>query len=139
MLANAFIGRESAPDESALAKELGPVKAVWDRLLAELKREHGLDAGEWNSSSRKSGWAFRLKRGERNVVYLAPGRGAFLASFALGDRAVAAARESELPREVMEVIESARRYAEGTAVRLEVRTAKDVAAVVKLAGIKLAH
>jgi hypothetical protein len=37
------------------------------------------------------------------------------------------------------MINEAKRYAEGTAVRLEIKKAKDIESVVKLAGIKLAH
>jgi hypothetical protein len=36
-------------------------------------------------------------------------------------RAVAAARESGLPERVMKIVAAARRYAEGTAVRIQVR------------------
>lgn len=39
----------------------------------------------------------------------------------------------------MKIVADARRYAEGTAVRLEVKQAKDVGAVEALAMIKLAH
>ena len=38
---------------------------------------------------------------------------------------------------VMDVIENARRYAEGTAVRLDVRSARDLPAIKKLVALKL--
>ena len=139
MIANAFVGRPAPPADEDLAAELGPAKAVWDQLLAELAQDCGLTAGEWNSYSRKAGWSFRLKQADRNIVYLSPGHGCFMVSFALGDAAVRAARESKLPKAVMQIIDGARRYAEGTAVRLDVRTPKDIAAAKKLAAIKLAH
>ena len=47
--ANAFIGRAAAPEERDLSAELGPAKALWDRLLAELASECGLTGREWNS------------------------------------------------------------------------------------------
>src|SRR5437899_1511873 len=105
---NAFIGRASAPSDTELTAELGAAKTLWDgvRAASELP-------GEWRSSSKKAGWSLRLKKGERNIVYLIPGRGAFEASLALGDRAVTAARERGLAR----MVEGAKRYAEGTAVR----------------------
>jgi hypothetical protein len=81
----------------------------------------------------------RLKRGERNIVYLSPGRGCFMASFALGDKAVRAARDSKLPKMVLQIIDQAKRYAEGTAVRLDISGVKDIVAVKKLVGIKLAN
>jgi hypothetical protein len=60
-------------------------------------------------------------------------------SFALGDKAVAAARQSGLPQSVIEMINEAKRYAEGTAVRIEIKQAKDIEIVKQLAAIKLAH
>ena len=135
MVANAFIGRPERPAEDDLAEALGAAKAIWDRLLAELAQEYPTQ--EWNSYSRKAGWALRLKRGERNIVYLSPGRGCFMASFALGDKAIRAAKESDLPKLVMKTIDEAKRYAEGTAVRLDVHHTKDLGPVKKLVMIKL--
>ncbi len=137
MVVNAFIGKTGEPTEDELAAELGPAKAVWDRLLAELADEQKLVTREWNSYSRKAGWSLRLKREKRNIVYLSPGRGCFMAAFALGDKAVQAARESKLPKPVIDIINEAKRYAEGTAVRLDIRGLEDIAAVKKLAAIKL--
>ena len=73
---------------------------------------------------------------KRNIVYLGPGTGCFLASFALGDKAVAAARKT-LPAGVLKIMDGAKRYAEGTAVRIEVRAAKDAQVVKMLAKIKI--
>jgi hypothetical protein len=62
-----------------------------------------------------------------------------LASFALGDKAVKAAHESDLPASILKIIDSARKYAEGRGVRIEVRSAEDVCNVEKLAVIKMAN
>jgi hypothetical protein len=61
-----------------------------------------------------------------------------MASFALGDKAVQAALNSRLPPPAVKIIKEAKRYAEGTAVRVEVLKAKDVEVVKTLAAIKLA-
>jgi hypothetical protein len=137
MTPNAFTGKTEQPSDGELTAALGPAKAVWDQLIAGLADECGIVDQEWNSYSRKAGWALRLKRGQRNIVYLSPCDGCFLASFALGDKAVQAARQAGLPRPVVKIINEARRYAEGTGVRLEVKTPKDIGPVKKLAAIKL--
>ena len=137
ILANAFIGQPKPPTEKELAAELGAAKPLWDRLLSELASEHRLVVREWSSRSAKAGWSLRMQRRERNIVYLSPSRGCFLASFALGEKAIEAARASGLPKRVLKIIAEAKKYAEGTAVRIEVRTAEDVDAVTELAGIKL--
>ena len=65
--------------------------------------------------------------------------GYFLASFALGEKAVKAVHESDLPVSVLDAVDGARKYAEGRGVRLEVRSAQDVRKVEKLAIIKMAN
>ena len=137
-LTNAFIGKPKKPTESELAMELGTSKALWDELVADLAKEHKL-AREWNCYSKKAGWSLRLKRGERNIVYLSPLRGGFRASFALGDKAVQAARQCGLPQRAIKIINDAKRYAEGTAVRIDVNGPEDIPIVWKLAVIKLDH
>jgi hypothetical protein len=137
MLPNAFIDKPGEPTDLDVAEVLGPAKAHWDRLLADLAQECDLVVQEWNSSSRKAGWALRLKRQKRNILYLSPCRGSFRVSFALGDKAIQAARQSGLPQPVIRIIDEAKRYPEGTAVRIDVKGAKDISAVKKLTRIKL--
>ena len=60
-------------------------------------------------------------------------------AFVLGDRAVEAARQSNLPLSLVEAIEAAPHYAEGTGVVLFVRQKGDLAAVQRLVPIKLAN
>ncbi|MBZ5617925.1 MAG: DUF3788 domain-containing protein [Acidobacteriia bacterium] len=137
MLQNAFIDKVEQPTDADVAEALGPAKALWDQLLADLAHECDLTTQEWNSYSRKAGWSLRLKRQTRNILYLSPCRGSFRVSFALGDRAVEAARHCGLPRPVIRTIDEAKRYAEGTAVRIDVKGHKDIAAVKKLTTVKL--
>lgn len=139
-MVNAFIGKLEAPTDGDLAAELGrTATALWDQLLASLAEQHGITIREWNSYSSKAGWALRLKKGKRAILYLSPGHRAFVAAFALGGKAVEAARRSGLPQRAIQIIDSATRYAEGTAVRIEVNGPADLALVRQLAAIKLAN
>lgn len=138
MLPNAFIGKPEQPTDDELTAELGrPARALWDRLLAGLAGQHEVDIQEWKSYSRKAGWALCLRRGKRAIVYLSPSRGGFMASFALGGKAIEAARKSGLPVRVITIIDEARHYAEGTAVRIDVKAAGDVRVIEKLAAAKI--
>ena len=60
-------------------------------------------------------------------------------SFILGDKAVEAARTSDLPKTLLKVISGAKRYAEGTGVRLMIRKPEDLASVRELIEMKLAN
>ncbi len=134
---NAFIGKSRQPTDKDLAAALGPAKSLWDRLLTELADELQLPMRDWNSYSPKAGWSLRVKRGDRIILYLAPFQGSFRASFALGDKAVRAALASGLPQPVIKLIEGAKKYAEGTAVRIDVAGAADIEVVKRLAKAKV--
>jgi hypothetical protein len=135
MSPNAFIGRTLPPTDDELSAQLGAARVLWDELLAEL----ALPIQEWHSYSPKAGWSLKLKLGKRTIVYLAPCHGSFRVAFVHGAKAVEAARQAKLPKAVMKIIDEAPRYAEGTGVRLEISNRKDLAAVGKLAGVKLAN
>ena len=137
MLPNAFIGKTKKPTEKELTVALGPAKALWDQLVADLAHENGVDVQEWSSYSPKAGWALRLKRKKRTIVWLSPCQGSFRVMFILGDRAVKAARQSKLPQRVIKIIDEAPRYPEGTGIRMNMKGPKDIAIVKKLAAIKL--
>jgi hypothetical protein len=133
---NVFAGQATSPTERELASVLGRGHSLWLNLAADLKRDLKLDGEEWNSYSVKAGWSLRLQSKKRNIVYFSPRTGWFLASFILGEKAVAAARKSKLPVRILKMIDEAKRYPEGTAVRIEVHAAADADIVKTLAKIK---
>jgi len=135
-VANAFAGKETAPTAEEVAAALGVAAALWDELVDWLAGEKVAEP-EWKSSGKKYGWSVRLKHKKRNIIYLGPCAGCFRAAFVLGDKAVAAARQSDLSKGTLKLLEEAPRYPEGTGVRLMVKGAKDLAAIKKLALIKL--
>lgn len=140
MLTNAFIGLAQEPTDDQLREALGARSAKhWSDLVRRLYANGTVDGQEWKSYSKKHGWALRLQKGTRNIVYLTPAHRAFMVGFALGQRAVTAALAEPLPEEVLTAIREAKRYVEGTAVRLEVRSTAMLRAVETLSAIKLAN
>ncbi|MGA3160924.1 MAG: DUF3788 domain-containing protein [Terracidiphilus sp.] len=135
---NAFIGKTTSPTGAEVAAALGSTVALWNQLV-DWMAEQGVTESEWNSYSPKAGWALKLKQKKRTIVYLAPCAGHFRIAFILGERAVAAARKSDLPKSTLKLLDDAPRYAEGTGVRLMVKAQKDLAAIKKLALIKMAN
>ena len=135
---NAFVGQKQQPTKREVLSALGKSAPAWQELLAWFA-EKGITGQEWKSISPKYGWSLRLSRKKRNIIHLSPCNGCFRAAFVLGDRAVQAALASDLLPGLIDEIRTARRYAEGTGIRLLVRDAKDLAAVRKLALIKFAN
>jgi len=135
---NAFIGRTVVPTAKEVDAVLGATAELWDQLV-EWLAEQGAATQEWNSYSPKAGWALRLKVKKRNIIYLGPCDGCFRVALILGDKAVAAARHSNLSKSTLKLLDEAPRYPEGTGLRLMVKAAKDLVAIKKLALIKLAN
>ena len=135
---NAFIGKTAQPTAKEVITALGSTAELWKQLV-DWFAEQGVTVQEWNSYSPKAGWALRLKVKKRNIIYLAPCAGCFRIAFIFGDKAVAAAREGGLSKALLKLFDEAPRYPEGTGLRLVVKASKDLAAIRKLAIIKLAN
>jgi hypothetical protein len=136
---NPFIGKTTRPSDSDLEKTLGRAKPLWDQLVAELASEHDVTTREWKSYSAKSGWALRLKRGKRTIVWLVPYDRCFQVAFIFGEKALTAIRQSTVPARVLRMLDDAPKYPEGTGLRFQIKALKEMAVVKKLAAIKLQH
>ena len=139
MALSVFDDRHTPPEDRTLAQALGRASGAWSTLKEKVSRQCGPLEEEWAFAGAKYGWSLRLKRAQRVIVYLTPCAGHFLASFALGEKACAAALKAGLPAAILEAIAEAPRYAEGRGVRIAVRSAREAPAIAKLAAIKLAH
>lgn len=137
MSLSAFSDKDHEPRPSERAAVLGRSAARWDELVAHLEADFAPVTQEWVFAGARWGWSLRLKRKKRAIVYLTPREKFFTAGFALGEKAVAVARKSGLPKPVLKLIDEADRYAEGRAVRLEVRTKADLAPVRVVATAKM--
>jgi len=135
---NAFIAKTTRPTPEELDAALGLAFAVWNQLVDWIAEQGAADQ-EWKSYSPKAGWALRLQRKKRNIVYLAPCGGCFRVAYILGDKAVAAARAGNLSEQVLQLLDKATRYPEGPGVRILVKTNEDLDPVRQLALIKLAN
>lgn len=125
-------GTPPTPEE--LAATLGPTKQYWDAIVAEFSTTQ-----EWKRYSLKVPWSFRLLKGKRTTIWLTPHEASFQAGIILGDKAIQAAKSKGLSKTLQALIDASPRYPEGTGIRIEVRTPRDLANVRKLAAIKLAH
>jgi hypothetical protein len=137
MALSVFEDKSHLPTSADLAGAMGPAASHWESLKNHLQKQYGPLAEEWNHAGAKFGWSFRLKDKKRVVAYMTPCRGHFLAGFVLGEKAVHVIRDSDLPSDVIAMVEGAKAYAEGRGVRLEIRTRADLECAKKLAAAKM--
>jgi hypothetical protein len=139
MALSAFDDKSKEPTKRTLKTTLGRTSTHWDDLVAHIASEYAPLDETWSFAGAAWGWSLRLKQKKRTVLYMTPRRKHFLVGFALGEKAVKAARVSGLPKTVLSLIADAKKYAEGRAVRVEVRNKKDLASAKAIAAIKMAN
>jgi hypothetical protein len=137
---NAFIGKTNEPTHAEVAEVLGAKLKLWDELIERLSEDEGVSDQEWKGVVvKKYGWSLRLKKKGRNIIYLSPGKGCFMASFVLSDKALGEAKKAHLSKTVRDALAAAPRYPEGNGLRLGVRSAADLAGIRKIAAVKLVN
>jgi len=137
MALSIFNDKSKPPKDAELATALKDSFLFWNELKKLIALRFKPLSIEWGFTSKTTGWGMRLKNKDRTILYMTPRDGHFLASFALGEKAVKAAHEDDLPVSVLKIIDNAKIFAEGRGVRLEVRNGRDVRNVEKLAAIKM--
>jgi hypothetical protein len=137
MVLSAFDDERNEPQDEALRATLGRSYSLWLELQERMQARFGPLAIAWGFASRSTGWGLRLRQRKRTVLYMTPRTRHFLASFALGEKAVAAAQTAGLSAALLAAIDAAPRYAEGRGLRIEVRKRADVEDVERIAVVKM--
>lgn len=137
MALSTFDDKSKKPKAKDLEKTLGRTYKHWNNLLTHIAAEYTSNVDNWNFFGAKWGWSLQLKQKKRTILYMTPCRKHFLVGFVLGEKAVKAARNSTLAKSVIAIIDEAPKYAEGRAVRLEIRNKNDFDSARKLAAVKM--
>jgi hypothetical protein len=137
MGANIFTDKAVKPDDKLLAEALGESF----KYLADIKR-YLADAfpgtvEEWKYYGAKYGWTLKTFLKKRNLLFISAYNKYFRVSFVFGDKAVSAAEQSDLPKEIVNELLSSKKYMEGRGIAIEVKKQSDVDIVKRLIGIKV--
>jgi hypothetical protein len=138
MALSSFDDKARKPKPSDLTLMLGRSSTHWDYLIEQLAAEYAPLDQTWQFSGANWGWSLRLRQKKRTILYMTPCRKHFLVGFVLGAKAIKVARAARLPASVLRLIDAAKKYPEGKALRLEIRTKQDRAVVMKIAAAKMA-
>jgi hypothetical protein len=91
---------------------------------------------EW-SYTKSGGWNFRMKDKKRAIIYLIPKDRYFSAALVFGRKAADEVMASPVTAEIKTELESAKVYAEGRGIRIEVKDEKMTGDIKILIDIKL--
>ncbi|NJD09535.1 MAG: DUF3788 family protein [Gemmatimonadetes bacterium] len=120
------------PADAELRQRLGATWPVYRALLdaaADLRPE-------WKYYGPKYGWNLKLFKGSRNLCFLNHYQDEFLVAFRFGERAVPRVLASGIPQALKDEFMAAKPYVEGRPLRLKVRAAAELPAVLELLDIK---
>ncbi|WP_341905287.1 DUF3788 domain-containing protein [Fluviicola taffensis] len=132
-----FTNKTIVPEDQDLSRELNDTSVLWHAIRNHV---HGLypDAmDEWHYSGVKYGWSFRIKDKKRVIVYLLPREGFFKTAFVFGQKATDVVMESTIAPSIKELLKSAKVYAEGRGIRIDILDSSLVDDVKQLIEVKL--
>ena len=139
MALSIFEEKLKVPETKELAEVLNGTFRWWNTIKDFVFKSYPDATEEWNYSGKNYGWGFRLRDAKRVIIYMTPCDRYFKASFVLGERAFNEALDSDLTEETLFVIKTAKVYAEGIGVRLDIKDEELVDDVKKLVSIKLKY
>jgi hypothetical protein len=134
-----FTDKASKPTKDDLKKALGGTFEFWKKLEEYTKKCNPDFYEEWKYSSEKYGWSFRISDKKRVLIYLLPRDGFFKVAFVFGQKATNEIIKSDISEKIISEIKSAKVYAEGRGIRIEVKDKSSVDDIKKLITIKTAN
>lgn len=134
MSGSVFIDKAKKPAAKELLATLGNGVTLWNGFVEYIREQYAPVSDEWKFYKS---WHWKLSRKARTICYLFPQDGYFSVALVLGEKAVAKARESKLPKTILKQLEEARVYAEGRGIRVDCKRASDVEHVKVLLAIKM--
>ncbi len=132
-----FTDKIHKPSNKDLEHALGKTSALWSHIVQFTEGEYPGAVSEWNYPGAKYGWSFRIKDKKRVIIYLLPRAGFFKCALVFGDKALALIFAGDISEAIKDELRSAKKYAEGTGVRIDVRKKSDLKDILKLIQIKL--
>ena len=117
---SAFNDKSIIPDDDVISVSLGGTASIWDELRTHIENAYPSIAGEWKHYGKAAGWTYKLISEKRNLLFFIPRNGSFRIRIVLGEKASVQAQAAPLPDEIKVAISSAKAYAEGRSIDIDV-------------------
>ena len=132
-----FTDKSKTPNNNDLIGSLGNTFVLWQliRDYTFLKYPEAFD--EWNFSGEKYGWSFRIKDKKRAILYFLPRDNYFKVAFVFGQKAMDVIMKSSISSSIKSELESAKVYAEGRGIRIDIMDELLIPDIKELIDIKL--
>jgi hypothetical protein len=136
MTPSKFTDKAVMPDDKMVQEMIAGTYALWKEFYDNIQKTYPDVNASWKHYGKTAGWSFQVKSKKRTLFYFVPVENSFDLTFILGDKAVAEAERSQLPKTVVEELLSSKHYAEGRFVTVNVTERKDIDTATLLTAIK---
>ncbi|MCL2846919.1 MAG: DUF3788 domain-containing protein [Firmicutes bacterium] len=136
MALSIFDDKAFTPNDDMVPTVLGASHALWKAIKEHLSANYKKINEEWKFYGKESGWTKNIKSDKRTLFMFVPMRDKFQVYFTLGEKAVTAVHNSDLPKEIKDLIPDAKQCVCGFGFRFDVKSKSDANAVIKLTEIK---
>jgi hypothetical protein len=134
-----FVDKKMIPTTENLIESLTGTYELWKDLTGYVHLKYPSAVDEWKYSGDKYGWSFRIKDKKRVILYLLPRDKFFKTAFVFGQKATDAVMNSQISDKIKSELESARVYAEGRGIRLDILNETILNDLRTLIDIKISH
>lgn len=134
-----FVDKKMIPTTENLIESLTGTYELWKDLTGYVHLKYPSAVDEWKYSGDKYGWSFRIKDKKRVILYLLPRDKFFKTAFVFGQKATDAVMNSQISDKIKSELESARVYAEGRGIRLDILNETILNDLKTLIDIKISH
>ena len=134
-----FVDKKMIPTTENLIESLTGTYELWKDLTGYVHLKYPSAVDEWKYSGDKYGWSFRIKDSKRVILYLLPRDKFFKTAFVFGQKATDAVMNSRISDQIKSELESARVYAEGRGIRLDILNDTIFNDLKTLIDIKISH
>ncbi len=134
-----FLNKQNIPSNNDLMNALGYNFNSWQMIKDYVLLKYPSAIEEWNYPSDKYGWSFRIKDKKRVILYLLPREKFFKVAFVFGQKAFNTIMESQISNTIKIELDSAKKYAEGRGIRIDIINDKITNDIKELIDIKLSN
>lgn len=132
-----FLDKTSEPTDEQLKDVLSDSYKYWTEIQEEISSKYGETISEWKFYTKKTGWTRKTLLKKRNLFFFKPYNNHFKLTFIFGDKAVGAIEKSDVSEELIKELLSAKKYAEGRGLTVEVSKKSNLKNIYKLIDIKI--
>lgn len=132
-----FTDKNKQPDHTDLQAALGASYQLWQLIKEDIICKYPQAKEEWSFS--KYGWSCRIKDKKRAIIYLLPRSQFFKTAFVFGQKATDLIMKSQISESIKTELASARQYAEGRGIRIDIYDNTIISDIKQLIDIKLAN